>query len=88
MLHCWLCAKDFPDETPMVAARGSVLCRSCADTPRGREARRDPEEMWRSRYRVGEDFDHKTRLHKAIHYWQTGRRMTAAQVRKLRGGNM
>jgi hypothetical protein len=69
-----------------IPARGSDLCVDCAESPRGRAAREDPEEKWRRGYRVGEDFDGKTRLQKAIHYWQTGRRMTAEQVRKVLEG--
>ena len=86
MRHCWMCQRDFPEDTRMIPARGSDLCVECAATPRGKAERSDREDMWRTSYRVGEDFDGKTRLQKAIHYWQTGRRMTKEQLRKLREG--
>ena len=36
MKWCYLCSTEFPQETPMVMARGgSQICRGCAATPRG-----------------------------------------------------
>lgn len=43
MRHCFLCQRDFADETPMVMARGSNICIPCADTPRGKIAQQRPD---------------------------------------------